>query len=505
MPKGTLRASVRDAAGNVTSLIEGEGTPEQRTRTFTYDTMNRLKTATDGTANPPTQFAYDAQGNLTTTTLPTNEQEVRTYDPMNRVASIDDPLRGLTTFLYDPNGNLERTENALTDPTIFAYDAANQLKTITDALSGVQVFDYDVEGNVEVFTDARQKTTTFKYDKLNRQTDRISHGGTFTATFTYDSRDNLVDTVDPKNQLIHRDYDDLSRLTDITTPDNTIGIVYDKVGNPTDITDTDSQVTFTYDGLNRAETALTSQTSGLQPQVLLTSVYNAVGNRTQLDEDTGTSITNYVYDLAGRLTTLIPPAGISTQVTLGHDPSGRLANIFYPNGITTAYGYDTRGRLDGLSHTLGANPSFASFGYTYNPVGNIRDILDQVTPTENRTHTYDALQRLKTGGAIANAETYDYDLMGNRTTSFLSTSHNHDDLNRLLEDDTFTYTYDNNGNLETKTNKANPTEVTTYQWDAQDQLIQIDRPNSSTVTYKYDGLGRRIEKNVAGEHYSLCV
>ncbi len=164
----------------------------------------------------------------------------------------------------------------------------------------------------------------------------------------------------------------------------------------------------------------------------------------------------------------------------------------------SAYGYDTKGRLDSLSHTLGANPSFASFGYTYNPVGNIKDILDQVNPSASRTHTYDALQRLKTGGTTGTPETYNYDLVGNRTTSFLSSSHNHDDLNRLLEDDSYTYTYDANGNRETKTDKGNPTQITTYHWDAQDQLIQIDRRDSTTVTYKYDGLGRRIEKNVAG-------
>jgi len=99
------------------------------------------------------------------------------------------------------------------------------------------------------------------------------------------------------------------------------------------------------------------------------------------------------------------------------------------------------------------------------------------------------------GNALTRREAYD--LAGNRTTSFLSTTHNHDDLNRLLEDDAFTYTYDNNGNLTIKTSKATSA-VTTYQWDAQDQLIQIDRPDSTTVTYKYDGLGRRIEKNVAG-------
>ncbi len=164
----------------------------------------------------------------------------------------------------------------------------------------------------------------------------------------------------------------------------------------------------------------------------------------------------------------------------------------------SAYGYDARGRLDSLSHTLGANPSFASFGYTYNPVGNILAILDQVNPSENRTHSYDALQRLTTGGTVANAESYAYDLVGNRTTSSVSSTHTHDDLNRLLEDDQFTYTYDDNGNLETKTDKGNPTQITTYHWDAQDKLIQIDRPSSTTVRYKYDGLGRRIEKDVAG-------
>ncbi|MDR4460541.1 MAG: PKD domain-containing protein [Nitrospirales bacterium] len=225
--EGHVTRFVRDAAGNVTTLIEGEGTPEQRTRTFTYDTMNRLTSATDGTAHPPTQFAYDAQGNLTTTTLPTSEQEIRTYDPLNRVASIDDPLRGLTTFTYDANGNLLRTVNALNDPTTFAYDAADQLTTITDALSGLQGFAYDVEGNVQTFTDARGKVTTFEYDKLNRQTKRLAPGGTFTTTFTYDKRDNLTTTTDPKNQLITRVYDNNSRLTSITTPDNTITIGYD--------------------------------------------------------------------------------------------------------------------------------------------------------------------------------------------------------------------------------------------------------------------------------------
>ncbi len=299
------------------------------------------------------------------------------------------------------------------------------------------------------------------------------------------------------NQLISRTYDALSRLTTITTPDNTITMTYDAVSNPLTIGDTDSLVTFTYDGLNRMKTEATSDL-GAQPAVTLTSTYNAVGNRTSL-EDILSSVTSYDYDLAGRLTSLITPFNQpSTAISLAYDPAGRLNTIAFPNGVVSDYDYDGQGRLNTLTHTLGANPSFTDFGYTYNPVGNILSIIDNLNAAQTRTNTYGALQRLQTSGTTGTPETYDYDLTGNRTTSFLSTLHNHDDANRLLEDDDFTYTYDANGNLETKTSKAVPTDVTTYAWDAQDQLIKIDFPDSTTVTYKYDGFGRRIEKNFNG-------
>ena len=491
-PEGNVTRFLRDAAGNVMTLIEGEGTPEQRTRTLAYDSLNRLTSATDGTP-AVTQFRYDTQGNLLETELPTGETEVRTYDPMDRVASIDDPIGGLTQFTYDPNGNLEQTLNALNDPTGFEYDEANQLTKITDALNGEQVFTYDLEGNVKTFTDARTQTTTFEYDLLNRQTKRTNVLNQETI-FTYDTRDNLETTRDPKNQLITRTYDDLSRLTTIITPDNTIGMAYDAVGNPTQVTDNDSEVGFTYDGLNRTLTTSTVD-QGAQPAITLTNVWNAVDNRTSLT-DTAPGTTLYEYDLAGRLTKLTTPASLA--ITLGYDLTGRLASILFPNGVVSDYQYDTKGRLATLSHTLGSDPSFASFGYTYNPVGNITAILDQVNPTENRSFTYDVLQRLKTGGTTNTPETYDYDLVGNRTSSFLSTTHTHDGANRLTDDDQFTYTYDANGNLATKMSKVNPTELTTYTWDAQDQLVQINFPNSTTATYKYDGFGRRIEKNVNG-------
>ena len=76
---------------------------------------------------------------------------------------------------------------------------------------------------------------------------------------------------------------------------------------------------------------------------------------------------------------------------------------------------------------------------------------------------------------MAAPESYTYDAVGNRTVTHLSALHVVNDADRLLEDDQFTYTYDANGNLTSKTDKVT-SDVTSYTWNAQDQLIQIDRP-----------------------------
>lgn len=76
-----------------------------------------------------------------------------------------------------------------------------------------------------------------------------------------------------------------------------------------------------------------------------------------------------------------------------------------------------------------------------------------------------------------------------------------DAANRLTEDDAFCYAYDANGNLTWKTAKVSGActgEVTTYTWDAQDRLVRIDFPDLSVAAYRYDGFGRRIEKDVNG-------
>ncbi|MEW6170107.1 MAG: hypothetical protein AB1472_00890 [Candidatus Omnitrophota bacterium] len=158
--------------------------------------------------------------------------------------------------------------------------------------------------------------------------------------------------------------------------------------------------------------------------------------------------------------------------------------------------------LSSLVRSFDATPAFAlnslnspnslnsinSHSYTYDSIGNRLTMTDSLG-THN--YGYDDLYRLTS--ATLPTESYTYDPVGNRNpASFV-----YDAASRLLDDGTYTYAYDDNGNLITKTNKSNPSDVTTYDYNSENQLVTVNS-TQYTVNYTYDGLGRRIEKNING-------
>jgi YD repeat-containing protein len=93
-----------------------------------------------------------------------------------------------------------------------------------------------------------------------------------------------------------------------------------------------------------------------------------------------------------------------------YDSAGRVSNRTLGSGTVQAYTYypwNTQGgRLQGL--TAG---TLENFTYTYDPVGNITQIVDSVN-TQTQTFGYDALDRLTsatvTGGPEPYSELYGY-------------------------------------------------------------------------------------------------
>jgi RHS repeat-associated protein len=88
-------------------------------------------------------------------------------------------------------------------------------------------------------------------------------------------------------------------------------------------------------------------------------------------------------------------------------------------------------------------------------------------------------------------ENYAYDSVGNRTSSQRSASYGYQPNNRLTTTDTAGYLYDNNGNMISKSDGAGTTQL---QWDFENRLTQVVTPSAGSVTYKYDALGRRIQR-----------
>ncbi len=93
------------------------------------------------------------------------------------------------------------------------------------------------------------------------------------------------------------------------------------------------------------------------------------------------------------------------------------------------------------------------------------------------------------GSSLPN-ETFSYDGAGNQ----IGSGQTYDAANRLLSDARYDYTYDGEGNQTGRTERATG-QVTSFAWNALHQMTSATLPDGTTVTYRYDALGRRVEQS----------
>jgi RHS repeat-associated protein len=250
----------------------------------------------------------------------------------------------------------------------------------------------------------------------------------------------------------------------------------------TSATNENGSVTFSHDNRSRV-----SSTTDVFGQTIGYS-YDANGNRTATTLN-GSAYASYAYDAVNRLTNLADSA--NQNFPNGYDAGNRLVSRSAPNGVTSSYAYDGLDRLTALTHALGA-ATLISNQYQYN---NANNITNWTAASGNHDYGYDPVNRLTsaTNSAQPN-ENYSYDVVGNRTASHLSASYNYQPFNKLTSSATASYTYDNNGNSLSKIDSSG---TTTFTWNEENQLKQVTLANALTVTYKYDALGRRIQRSTS--------
>jgi len=154
--------------------------------------------------------------------------------------------------------------------------------------------------------------------------------------------------------------------------------------------------------------------------------------------------------------------------------------------VNTSISYDDASRITGMTHTANYN-TLASYGLTWDAGSQL---TQEVSNDGTVNYSYDSTGQL-TGATGWRSESYSYDATGNRTMTGYSTGTG----NRLLSDGNFNYTYDDEGNMLTKTEIATG-KVTEYTWDYRNRLTAVTVKNSGGTViqqtdYTYDPFDKR--------------
>lgn len=454
-----------DNRNNVTKIVEGWGTAQQRATGISWIAGLNLP---DVILEPglKTDYDYDIYGRLTTMTLTdtaTNATRITTYAYysngtdgsgnviLGRLQQVDGPrtdVSDITTYAYDGNYNLTTITNALSQvTTITARDSAGRPTTVQDAngintvltydsngwlqtatrasgtgLAALYDFDYDFNGNLTKVTLPNSVFVEYSYDNAQRLTgikDSLNNTVTYTLNNAGDATKVEVKNSTPATTYVHDQvFDELSRLIrsiGAATPAQTAYFAYDKNSNLTSYTDPKANpaTTYTYDALQRLKTQ-TDSASGV-----VTLGYTGLDDLNSV-KDQRNNTTSYTYNAFGDvLTESSPDRGSITYVV---DKAGNVTKRTDARSVVTDYTYDALNRLltvvypaeTALNATLSYDLS-SGCGTPYK--GHLCRVVDN-TGTTN--YQYDSLGRVtnvsETRGALTFTQSYTYDLAGNIAT-----------------------------------------------------------------------------------------
>jgi RHS repeat-associated protein len=193
------------------------------------------------------------------------------------------------------------------------------------------------------------------------------------------------------------------------------------------------------------------------------------------------TVVEYSYDKNNIASLSINGSPFVTAVNYSAD---LMTSMSFANGVTDTITYNKKSDPTSLSM------AGESYTYTYDAVGNIKQIAAQDTQTYN----YDAVDRLigtTDTNALISDQAFAYDPVANRVsmTSDISSTYNYQaSSNKLTSVDGNAHTYDNNGNLLSDG-------INTYTYDQRNRLTSLNATN-----YEYNDRNLRARKQNASEN-----
>jgi len=549
-------ASVRDRAGLSHTLTYSAGRLTRVTHSYgqaldlTYDAQGRLAglTAPDGQA---LGYAYDAAGKLASVTYPGALTRSYHYNEAAHTggANLPHALTGLTdergirvsTWTYAPDGRATgSSRSGGVDAYTLAYQPDGSTR-ITDPLGTVRAYSFAVQQQVARLAGLSQPCTSGCGDTAQALT-RDANGN---PTARRDFNGNLTcSTFDLSRNLETRRVEGLSGAacpgTTVPGVTRTLSTEWHASSRlPLRHAEPGRRITYTHDAegnvLTRTEQASTDPDGSQGFTATLTGMarvwthtWNADGQVLTVNgpRTDVTDLTTYAYytdttadHRRGDLMRVTNALGQVTNFTR-YDGAGRLRESTDPNGVTTVYAYDARGRLgsvtpagattaltyDAAGHLGRVTLADASFAaYTYDGAGRLTEVADAAgnrivytldaagnavgetwrnpdgSVARSRTRVFDALSRVQQAiGAAGQTTAYAYDAQGNMTSitdpKAQTTGQAYDARHRLTQ----------------LTDAL--TGLTALGYDRQNRLTGLTAPNGAATAYTYDGLGNLTQE-----------
>ena len=501
---GVSTATTYDEYGNLLTQTH----PNGQVASNLYDIETGQLLQESNIIGQKTNYSYEESfGLVHTVTNNIGQTITHDYDSFGNRAKVTYADNSQTSYQRDAAGNVIATTNAENQTTTYEYDSFNRLTAVITPKNERTQYSYLETGELQEIVDPYGKVTTFNYNELGQVIEKIDPLGMKT-TMQYDGNGNVVQEIDPNGNLKSFEYDSLDQLTRKILPDNVYELDYDVRGNIVQIKNKNSLIDYSYDHYDAGDLVTNVTSAGLgdyssYPQTTISYEYDVSGNRTAMQDPSG--VTSYTYDLGNRLTKIKNHK--NEEFFFNYDNINRLTGFSRP-GSSTTISFDSVNFVTNIVHS-NSGGVLSSFEYAKDLIGNR---TQSRTPAGDHDYSYDKNNQLisatnpETTSSYA-GEAFTYDYIGNRTTDQLG-SYNYDPTRqRLQEDYYFVYAFDNNGNLTSKQSKTMGNEVTNFIYNSENQLIRVEFYDGTIllkeVTYGYDAIGRRMEKEIIDHQDNL--
>ncbi|MCE9601742.1 MAG: RHS repeat-associated core domain-containing protein [Gemmatimonadetes bacterium] len=491
---------------------------------FTYDSRGRALTVKDAanatvTTTYETTHANAASVARTASGVATSTRST-TYDGSGRPQIVTDPLgRVFKTYRDALNRDTLQIAPDTAVKTRHRYADVAGTDTVIDANTQKYTTVRNARGWVVRSVDPRGKADSVRYDRLGRPTRLYGRRGDL-VTLAYDGLDRPTVRTDSapggtKNTTTFA-YDPKEKWVAVENAESTDTLWVDHAGRPTLTTTVRAGRIFrlgygyTAGSLTDQITVRRDSASSIVWADTINVGYNAARRAFQF-MDFGNKTTTMLVDAAGReitdsLPTSTTPAS-KVRKSIGYSAASQVLSETYsgnPNSaLSRTYGdYDAVDRIGSIARA--GSPAPVVRLHEYDALGRLQRYRDEQTwswteyfQTPNDPYgdcpgcfILDSIVHVEVD--TLNAAVYSYDKVGNRTDLGATIS----DGNRMTGMDGWTITYDDAGYM---IKRKKGTDSLTYAWNALGQLVQVTSSvPSNTVTYGYDGLGRRVRKTVNG-------